>query len=247
MRALKYLLFILLSIFIIGFVAIKVVSDPLPEGQSGSEADNWANQIQQALNKPAFDTLGYLEWEFFRAGQKYLWDKKRDLAVIQWADNKAIMNLKTQEAIITTNGEVQSGDNHESLKAKAWSNWCNDSFWMIAPFKMNDPGTIRAIAETEDKQKGLKVTYGSGGVTPGDSYLWLVDESNIPTGYHMWTSIIPVQGMYAGWSGWESHKGVMLSTTHELLGKEMKMKGIKAGHTLQQMGYDTDPFAAISQ
>lgn len=245
MKFLKYLIIILIVLAIIAFIAIKVISDPLPEGKSGSDADKWVQQIQTKLNRPAYDTLAYLKWEFFRPGQKYLWDKQRNLAVIEWAGNKAIMNLTSQVAITYADGVQQEGDAHEALKQKAWSNWCNDSFWMFAPFKMNDPGTSREIVELEEGGKGLKISYSDGGVTPGDSYVWMIGDDNVPTGYRMWTSIIPVQGMYSGWSGWESHKGVLLSTKHDLLGKEVEMSGVAAGHTLEEVGYSNDPFAQL--
>ena len=245
MKFLKYLVIILIALAIIAFIAVKMISDPLPAGQSGSDADRWAEQIQAKLNRPAYDTLAYLQWEFFRPGQKYLWDKNRNLAVIEWGDNRAIMDLTNQRAITFTGDVRQEGEAHEALKQKAWSNWCNDSFWMIAPFKMNDPGTSREIVDLEEGGKGLKVSYDGGGVTPGDSYVWIIGDDQVPTGYKMWTSIIPVQGMYAGWSGWESHKGVLFSTKHDLLGKEVEMSGVAAAHNLQELGLSNDPFVEL--
>jgi hypothetical protein len=42
----------------------------------------------------------------------------------------------------------------------------NDSFWLIAPFKLRDAGTTRSIV-MQDNQ-ALMITYASGS-TPGDS------------------------------------------------------------------------------
>lgn len=242
MKFIKYLVLLLLLLAVVGFIAVKAFSVQEPKGLGGAEADSLALEVMHRLNKPAFDTLPYLQWEFFRAGQKYFWDKKQNKAVIEWGDNKVVMDLDSQEAQCYTSGVEQSGAAHDKLKAKAWSNWCNDSFWLIAPFKMMDPGTTRELVELESGGKGIKVTYGGGGVTPGDSYLWELDKNLRPTGWKMWTSIIPVKGIYSKWSGWEEHQGIPFSTKHTIFGKEVVMRNVKAGSSLQDFGYSADPF-----
>ncbi len=222
------------------------MSEKTPQGQSGAAADELATAVLTKLNKPAFDTISYLRWEFFRAGQKYFWDKKNNQAIIEWGTNKVIMQLDSQEAKAYTDGREQTGESLQKLKAKAWSNWCNDSFWMIAPFKLFDPGTTRELVDVtgeENATKGLLVKYESGGVTPGDAYLWLLGDDNVPTGYKMWTSIIPVQGLYASWKGWEDHMGALLSTKHDLAGMEASMKQVKAGNHWSEFGYSDNPFS----
>jgi hypothetical protein len=44
----------------------------------------------------------------------------------------------------------------------------NDSFWLIAPFKLRDAGTTRSIV-MQDEKKSFMISYASGGSTPGDS------------------------------------------------------------------------------
>jgi hypothetical protein len=53
-------------------------------------------------------------------------------------------------------------------------------------FKLRDPGTSRSIV-MQDEKEALMVTYTSGS-TPGDSYVWILDE-NIPA-WRMWVSIV---------------------------------------------------------
>jgi len=221
------------------------MSEDLPVGKTGSDADQLAQAVMAGLNKKAFDQIPYLQWEFFRAGQKYFWDKGKNDAIIEWGDNKVIMDLDTQKAKTFAGGVLQQGENHNELKAKAWSNWCNDSFWMIAPYKMFDSGTTREVVQLEDGKpgsKGLKITYASGGVTPGDSYLWYLDQNNRPYQWKMWTSILPVKGMKSSWGKWEDNGGAILSTKHDLMGKEVMMKNVKAGTSWEEFGYKSDPF-----
>ncbi len=246
MKYLKYIFFILLILFVIAFIALKVFSEKEPVGQAGQQADALATEVMEKLNKQAFDSLPYLQWEFFRPGQKYFWDKQNNRAIIEWGENKVLMNLDSQMAVAYKDGQIVEGEALEKMKTKAWSNWCNDSFWMIAPFKLFDPGTTRELVEVEEENAlGLHVKYASGGVTPGDSYLWIIGEDKIPTGYKMFTSIIPLQGMYSSWAGWDNFGGVLLSTKHSIAGKEVEMKGVKAGRSLQEFGYTEDPFKGI--
>lgn len=242
MKILKYLFLLLVFIGVAGFIALKMLSEKMPEGQTGTDADQLADTVMQGLNKTAYEQIPYLSWEFFRPGQKYFWDKKKNAAIIEWDNNKVIMDLNSQKATSFSDGTQQTGDAHEKLKAKAWSNWCNDSFWLIAPYKLKDSGTTRSIVNTEKDGRGLKIEYGSGGVTPGDTYLWLLDENNRPTGWKMWTQILPLQGAYSAWSGWETHGGALLSTSHTILGKNVAIKNLKSGDSYKDFGYDSDPF-----
>jgi len=242
MKFLKILIAILLTLAVLGFIAIKIFSEAEPKGKTGSEADQLAKTVMEGLNKSAFDAIPYLQWEFFRPGQKYLWDKKNNNAIIEWNENKVIMDLDAYDGFCYINGQPAPDEKKDELISKAWSNWCNDSFWMIAPYKLFDAGTTREIVELDNGGKGLKISYISGGVTPGDSYLWELDDNNRPTGYKMWTQIIPIKGMYASWSGWEEHMGAILSTKHTLAGKEVSMKNVKAGTSWSDFGYEKDPF-----
>jgi len=242
MKIFKYLLYLILTLIIVGFTATKYFSEKMPVGNSGSQADALAEAVMAGLNKPAFDTIPYLQWEFFKAGQKYLWDKKNNMTLIEWDDNKVLMDLEAITAQSYSNGIKQTGASHDKLKAKAWSNWCNDSFWMIAPFKLFDKGTSRELVTLEDGSTGLKIIYNSGGVTPGDVYLWQLDRNNRPIAWKMWSSILPVQGLSATWSGWEEHHNVWLSTEHKMAGMTMQMKNVHTGNHWSDFGYKTNPF-----
>ena len=62
---------------------------------------------------------------------------------------------------------------------KAWGGFVNDSYWLIAPCKVNDPGVSRAV--TEDG--ALTLSFDAVGLTPGDQYTLRVDEVGRVTGW----------------------------------------------------------------
>lgn len=238
----KWLIILIVVLGIALFTFVKIVSEDRPVPISGSNGDALAESMLASLNKPAWDSLKYLKWEFMQ-GHKYLWDKVGNNAVIEWGDNKVILNLDQVDGVAYKKGEEQNGNAKADMIQTAWSYWCNDSFWMFAPYKVFDPGTSRSVVKTKDGKTGLMVSYESGGVTPGDGYLWILDNNNRPTGYKMWTSIIPIQGMYMSWEGWKDMKGgAKLSTSHKSKLLSFDMKGVEEGDSPSSLGYPADVF-----
>jgi hypothetical protein len=80
----------------------------------------------------------------------------------------------------------------------------------------------------DGNEKHLLVTYTSGGSTPGDSYLWKLDENKRPTAFKMWVSIIPVGGLEAKWKDWvETQSGMVLSTKKTVFGIPIKITNLE--------------------
>lgn len=232
------------GLLLVGIIAttamIYFMSEKLPEAKPSNEADLWAEEVMSTLGKESYDTTRYYQWTFFRPNH-YNWDKKENVVVISWDENEVLLDLNAGQGRVI-NPKDLTLDNQKKILASGWSNWCNDSFWMFAPFKMMDSGTTRSITNDEEGNKGILVQYDTGGVTPGDSYLWLIGDNNIPTGYKMWTSVLPIKGLSATWEGWKDYGGIKLADTHNIKVTEAKMKDIKVGNTLEEMSWPNDLF-----
>ena len=234
-KVLKWLLIVLVVLLVALFAATKIMSKDIPTGKSGPEAELLTDKILNRLNKPAWDSLEFVSWTFFRGEHHYVWDKQKNYALIEWDDYSVLMNLDNQnETLITQGGiQVENKNDYENIKEIAWAFWCNDSFWLYAPYKLRDEGITRSIIE-EDGKQGLLVTYESGGTTPGDSYLWWVDDTGLPTSFDLWTSIIPIKGINATWTNWEELPGsAMIAKSHKLGPVEMSLPKLKAGSSLE--------------
>lgn len=232
---------ILLILAIVGFV---MINESLPEGESGPQADALAQKMMVKLNKDAWDTLNYASWSFMDQ-HHYIWDKEKNDAVVSWADNKVVLDLDEVDGTVTIDGsEVTDVDQKAKLISEAWGYWCNDSFWFSAPYKVFDKGTERSIVKTDDGKDALMISYKGGGVTPGDSYLWLLDDTGMPYAYKMWVKILPLGGIKAQWSDWQTLPGgAMIAQNHSIADMmNVKLTNIKAGESIADLGLTTDPF-----
>jgi len=245
MKTLRWIGLSLMAIVLIAVIALFVVNEKEPTGYKGTEADKLAKDMLTALNYDAFNELKYLQFTFFRGKHHYRWDKANNVAEVVWDDKKVVMQLDTKEAKVIVDGApVVEEAQKAAYVNEAWKYWCNDSFWMIAPYKIFDAGTERSIIETvHANTKGLKVHYASGGYTPGDSYVWEIGPDNKPVSWKMWTSILPVKGMETTWEKWIDVEGALLSTYHSNPVLEMEMQNIKGGNDLTALGWAPDTFS----
>ncbi|MGG6231295.1 hypothetical protein [Tenacibaculum sp. SDUM215027] len=217
------------ALLLIGAIALTVVyftsNESLPKGEQGPKADALATKMLKALNYEAYKNTRFIEWSF-RGKHFYKWDKKEDIVEVSWDVNKITLYTKEPEkSIVLVDGEKVG--NKEILQ-KAIDYFNNDSFWLIAPYKVFESGIERRIVIHEGKE-ALLITYTSGGSTPGDSYLWLLNDKGMPVSYKMWVSIIPTGGMEATWNDWiTTESGAILPTKHEMPVGILDMGDVKA-------------------
>ncbi len=240
-KVLKIMGYIILALIVLVVGAIFFMSEKEPVGTNPAEADALAKKMLIATNHEAWDSTRFVSWEFMGV-HNYLWDKKENVVQVNWGENEVVLNTKTMDAKVTVAGVAVEGDKKEKLKNKAWGFFCNDSFWLNPISKAFDPGTERSLVTLKDGRKGLKVKYTGGGVTPGDSYVWILDENNKPIAWKMWVKIIPIGGIENTWEGWkELSTGALVSTVHKNF-IPMELKNVKGAMTLEEMGVQTNPF-----
>lgn len=240
----KKLLLTLGALVVVVFIVYLIADEPLPEGKRGPEAEALAEKMMQAVGAESWAEITYISWTFRKANH-YVWDKKNHVAQVKWDDYEVVIDLNTVTGKGLKAGVDLEGEELNSAVQTAWSFWCNDSFWLNAPVKAMDPGTIRKVVEGEDGKSNLLVQYESGGVTPGDAYLWILDDQHRPIAYKMWVSIIPIGGLKATWSEWREFDGAWLATEHKLGPIDIPVENIRIGAGPSDFDLPSDYFTSL--
>lgn len=225
-----------------------LASEPLPTGTPGPAAEALAHRIAGSCNLPAWRATGAIAWNFADRNQ-HLWDRERQLIRVRFGDHEVLRYVHTDKGgKAFTGGREVSGAERTDLLQQAFARWANDSFWLNPLEKLFDPGTTRALVKRPDGRDALLVTYHSGGVTPGDSYLWIAGQDGTPEAFKMWVSIIPVGGVEATWQGWRTlATGARVSTLHQIGPKTLELKDIRAAARVAELTGGADPFAVLFQ
>lgn len=245
MRFIKWMIVLLVAAPVIFTLGFKMISKPKPQGQPGPAADELAMKMMRAVNHQAWEATGAVSWNFGNR-QEHLWDRKRHLALVRWEKNEVWINLSNRTGKAVKEGKVLSEKKARKLLDQAWSHWANDSFWLNPVSKAFDEGVERSLVETESEGPALMVSYTKGGDTPGDAYLWYLDQAGLPVRWQMWVTIIPVGGAEATWENWTTlDTGVKVSQKHELPVFTLELLDIKAASTLEELVPGPDPFAEI--
>lgn len=210
-------------VLLIGFIFLfRSLTASLPDGVAGEQADQLARRMLASLNDQGYKNIEKLSWNF-RDRNAHVWDRKNRTVLVQGQETTVMLDFRSgQHQVLKSNDQSE-----EEIIESAIASFYNDSFWLVAPFKVFDKGVERKYVETEDGP-GLLVTYTSGGVTPGDSYLWVLDENFRPKYWRIWTSSVRVKGMKFRWKNWKQYQGVWLATDHKAqIPINIKIKDLK--------------------
>jgi len=248
MRVLK----ILALILILGLVALVVagysLNEPRPEGKPGPEADALARSMEAAVDAEAWKRTNAVRWSFFER-HHYVWDRARGLVELRWGNSRALFRTDDQTGRVWNKGVEQTGaDVKEALRA-AYAYWINDSFWLNPVVKLFDPGAERALVKLDDGRNAVLVSYTSGGVTPGDAYLWIPGPDGLPEAWRMWVQVIPIGGIETSWEGWiELSTGAKVATQHEAWGRLMTfISDVEGAENLDALGVEQGLFDPLFQ
>lgn len=214
-RLFGILIFVILLLCGIYFLYFN---DPVPAGTSPDKADALARDMLEALNVEAYNESRYLTWTYRGGRNQYRWDKTMGKVEMTWGEYSGKIDLVSPEkSTVKKEGRPLEGEQLKKVTEEAIANFNNDSFWLVAPYKVFDKGTKRRLVDMPDGQTGLLVTYTQGGDTPGDSYLWELNDELFPVKFRMWVQILPLKGLSATWEGWQkTESGAWLPQFHKV-------------------------------
>lgn len=192
-RALSHLMMIRiafrLSIFCLLAACSQPATTPVEPRTFGESDEKSAALIEQAEaacgGLAVYDDLQILKWNFF-GFRDLIWNKASGDVRIDIPRDTAtfLLNLQTGQGKVRIAGtEVTHPDSLSAKLEQARRIWINDSYWLVMPFKMRDPGVTASYVGRDTTQDGrtaevIALTFEKVGVTPQNKYhVWLDDES----------------------------------------------------------------------
>jgi hypothetical protein len=111
----------------------------------------------------------------------------------------------------------------------AFSRWTNDSYWLLAPLKVLDPGVKLSYEGQKDvggtKCEALRLSFEQVGLTPQDQYVFYIDPATKLL--HAWDYINKAGEVTHGtWEKYVDHAGLKLSTEHNFGGRIIRFADI---------------------
>lgn len=232
-------------LFLMG-LAYVIADESMPEGREGHAADSLARHVMESVNTAAWKDVRALKWTF-AGSNKHLWDRDRNMVRVEFSEHTIYFYTGTREGIALKNGQrVPDAAKEAELVVKGWEYWINDSFWLNPFPKFFDEGVTRSTVSQEDGSDALMIQFASGGVTPGDAYLFILDENGLPEAWKMWVSIIPIGGIETSWEDWvDLSGGARVARLHRSSIFDLEISEVRAAAALSDLLPGGDPFLPL--
>ena len=162
-----------------------------------------------------------------RASRTHYWDRVHNRHRVEWTekDGKSaicVEYLDNREGVCTVGDQHLFESDAKPYLDNAYEMWINDTYWLLMPYKMKDPGVhLKYDGEAKEGDKvydKVLVTFENVGLTPKDRYWAYVNRQT----HRMdkWAYVLQNDKGEPGadeptvwsWNAWSEYGGVMLSS-----------------------------------
>jgi len=201
-------------------------------GTADERAAAVAARAMEALGgEQAWAGTRYLSFGF--AGRRWhWWDRETGQHRVEGTNQDGqswlvIHDLDSREGEAWAAGEKATGEQAAELLENAYAAWVNDTYWLLAPYKLRDPGVTLAY-DREESLDGktydvLTLSFAGVGLTPGDRYwVWIDRDSGL---MDRWAYVLQNQPPDSDptawkWEGWQRYGDVMLAPRRVQVGSD---------------------------
>jgi len=162
--------------------------------------DKVAHDMVNALGgMDAYRRLKHVEFDFVVeimgrevTRRTHAWDPSRNLSYVRFENKGEVLEVyqhlhqpqlkdasKGRAGVVFADGKQLPQTDIGNVVDEAYAMWINDTYWLVAPYKVFDAGVQRAYVDGK-----LRLSFDSVGLTPGDVYLFAVDDDGRPK---MWS------------------------------------------------------------
>lgn len=163
---------------------IFLLSSNVSAQQTDEKAITIANKVVEAMGgMENYNNTRFIKWDF---GKRILfWDKwNGDVRVESPKDSIVILvNINTLQGKVFEKEALLDKSSAKKWLTKGKNWWINDSYWLVMPWKLQDPGVTLKHIKSEKLENGniadvLQLTFSEVGVTPDNKYYVYVDQTD---------------------------------------------------------------------
>ncbi|HEX2644485.1 MAG TPA: hypothetical protein VHU81_15925 [Thermoanaerobaculia bacterium] len=191
-----------------------------------------ANRVLGTLGgKQAWDSAHFFRFTF--AGRRrHYWDKwtgrhRLEGQTAQGQTFVVLSNLNTKEGQAFLDGQPAPANLAPEMIKGAYAAWVNDTYWLLMPYKLQDPGVNLGYQGTEtiDGQSYdvLTLSFKGVGMTPGDRYWVYVNKQSSLVdrwGYVLQNQPADSPQTQWLWQGWTATGPILLAPKRTQVGGE---------------------------
>ncbi|NIR52972.1 hypothetical protein GWO43_30540 [candidate division KSB1 bacterium] len=143
----------------------------------------------------------------------------------------ALFNVQSRQGDVYLDGvELPDDSTKANMLERAYARFINDSYWLLMPYKLNDPGVILSYdREQEIQNKGydvVKVTFEQVGLTPDDTYRAFINKQDRLM--HKWEYVLQGQEpdaepTVAWWMDWQEFDGIKLALDRQFEDRSIRI------------------------
>ena len=194
------------------------------------KADQLARELVTALGgQPAWENARQLRFDFVveREGNRitdfhHVWDRYTGDYRLLGTDKSGApfavyFNVNTRDGVAFVNGKPVEGDEKKKLLDMAYGRFINDSYWLLAPWKVLDPGVHRDYDGEKTGPDGalcdvLRLSFDNVGLTPKDLYwMWITRDGRRMVQWQYVLGGAQEEPTTALWKDWRTIGGIALS------------------------------------
>jgi hypothetical protein len=191
---------------------------------AGHEAQHLADAVVKASGIDAWPTISHLRFTFNVADNgktlmsaEHDWDVPNHKDTVTWGGKTVTVDTKTP------------GDSPE--QKAAFQRWTNDSYWLLAPLKLKDPGVLLSYDGTRQVDgktyEVLHMKFDAVGLTSHDQYDLYIDPATWLLA--RWTyRPAPDKQTSGTWEDYQDVAGLKLATNHHFGGKRVFFTNVTA-------------------
>jgi hypothetical protein len=218
---------------------LLVASGPLFAQQRDAKADALGKELIASLGgEKAWDKARQLRFDFVveREGKaiarfSHVWDRYTGDYRVSGTDKTGapftvFFNVNTKEGQAFVNGKATEGEARDAMLKNAYGRFINDTYWLLAPWKIFDPGVHLAYDSEKPCPEGgtcdlLKLSFDNVGLTPKDVYwLWINRDGHRMVAWQYVLNGATEEPTTAQWKDWRSFSGISLAVEKPIAGKQ---------------------------